>query len=151
MEPFELSQIAVNETLADQQEVFNRIASIAVKQGIASSKELVIEGLMQREKEGTTGFMDGFAIPHTKQTAIRKASVIVLKLSNGIEWESMDGEPVRFVISLLIPEEEASSTHLTLLSNISRMLMHSDVRQSLLRAEKPEEVLATLERAQGEL
>ncbi|MCU9614407.1 fructose PTS transporter subunit IIA [Caldibacillus lycopersici] len=136
--------ISVNENIQTQLEAFERIAELAVSNGIADSKQAVVDGLLQREKESTTGFMEGFAIPHTKTTAVTEASVIILKTNDGIEWNSLDGSPVRFIISLLIPESEAGTTHLTLLSALSRMLIHSDVREQLMQANNATEILTVL-------
>src|SRR5699024_12822210 len=79
-----------------------------------------------------TGFTDGFAILHTKDKSIKQAGIVVLVNETGIEWESMDGKPARFFISLLIPEKEAGATHLNLLAAVSKMLVHDDVRERLL-------------------
>ncbi|PGN53180.1 PTS fructose transporter subunit IIA [Priestia megaterium] len=142
-----IQNIKINENLSNQQEVFERIAEVAVENNFSSSKQLVIDGLSAREKQGTTGFMEGFAIPHTKAAAIKEAGIVIITLSEGIDWDSLDGQPARFIISLLIPESEGGTTHLSLLSSISRMLMHSEVRDSLLNASNQEEVLKELNQA----
>ncbi|WP_409294291.1 PTS sugar transporter subunit IIA [Peribacillus sp. SCS-26] len=128
---FTLDTIRVDEKINDQQEAFKRIAGIAFENGITESPEDVAAGLKEREKEGTTGFLEGFAIPHTKSAAVKEPAVIVIRTTEGIEWQSLDGEPVSFIISLLIPEEEKGTTHLTLLSHISRLLIHAEVRRDL--------------------
>ncbi|MCM3729362.1 fructose PTS transporter subunit IIA [Neobacillus cucumis] len=147
MDIFNLNCIHIKENLHSQKEAFERIAELAVLHGLAISQKPVVEGLFKREQEGTTGFLDGFAIPHTKSAAIQKPGVIILKSASGIEWESMDGTDVKFIISLLIPENEAGTTHLTLLSHISRILIHNDVRQNLLDATTPEEVITEFTKA----
>ncbi len=143
-EVFALENISINEKIKTQMEAFERIAELAVSNGIANSPQPVIDGLHEREKESTTGFMEGFAIPHTKSADVKKAGVIVLKTDNGIEWNSLDGSPVRFIISLLIPEDEAGTTHLSLLSSLSRMLIHGEVREQLMNAGSSREIFETL-------
>jgi PTS system fructose-specific IIA component len=142
-----VNTIRINENVCTQREVFEKIADIAVTNHLSTSNEAVIKGLAEREQEGTTGFFDGFAIPHTKSAAIEKPGVIVITTSKGVEWHSMDGKPAHCFISLLIPESEAGTTHLTLLSSISRALMHKDVRENLLNAQNPEEILKELNQA----
>ncbi|GAA0486656.1 fructose PTS transporter subunit IIA [Salinibacillus aidingensis] len=132
--------IQYNTDLNSQAEVFEQIASLAIKQGIATDKEAVVKGLIQREEESTTGFYNGFAIPHTKDYSIKKAGIVILVNDNGIEWDSMDGEPAKFFISLLIPDEEGGSTHLKVLSAISKMLIHDDVRSELSEAKSSDEI-----------
>ncbi|WP_164667733.1 PTS sugar transporter subunit IIA [Virgibacillus doumboii] len=120
--------------LSSKEEIFEKIASLAIEQGIANDKEAIIKGLFKREEESTTGFFDGFAIPHTKQSSITEAGIVILVNDKGIEWDSMDGQPAHFFISLLIPDQEAGSTHLKMLSTISKMLMDEDVRMELSNA-----------------
>jgi fructose PTS system EIIA component len=130
--------------LSTKEEVFETIASLAVEQGIATDKNAVVKGLVRREEESTTGFFDGFAIPHTKVNEIKQAGIIILVNQTGIEWNSMDGNPAKFFISLLIPEAEGGSTHLQALAAISRMLMHEEVRQALLEAKGTDEIYEKL-------
>lgn len=147
MDLLNLHHIHLNESIHSKKSAFERIAELAVHLKLADSTQPVVEGLQKREQEGTTGFLDGFAIPHTKSSAVQKPGVIILTSTEGIEWEALDGAPVNFLIALLIPESEAGTTHLTLLSHISRMLIHADVRQSLLQAQAPEEILKTFQQA----
>lgn len=144
MEAISFENIRVNENIHSQLEAFNRIAELAISNGIANSKPAIVDGLLGREAESTTGFMDGFAIPHTKSSEIKKPSVIILKSTNGIEWNSLDGSPVRFIISLLVPEEDAGITHLTLLSSLSRILIRSEVRDQLINASSASEIVEIL-------
>ncbi|TWK32228.1 hypothetical protein CHCC20369_2777 [Bacillus licheniformis] len=99
--------------------------------------------MAQREAESTTGFIDGFAIPHAKLKDITEATVIIIQNKAGIEWNALDQTPVTFIIALLIPDAEAGSTHLNLLSSVSRMLVHEDARQQLLEASSPDDILST--------
>ncbi|MEC1588808.1 PTS sugar transporter subunit IIA [Bacillus sonorensis] len=136
--------ICLHEELSSQAEVFDRLAEIAYDSGIAASKEAVVNGLAKREAESTTGFIDGFAIPHTKLEDIKEAAVLIMKNKTGIEWNALDQTPVTFIIALFIPDAEANSTHLQLLSSLSRMLVHDDVRRQLLEAESPEAIQYTI-------
>src|SRR5690625_2181258 len=132
--------IKYNSHLTNKEEVFNEIASLAVEQGIAANKKRIVKGLFKREKESTTGFTDGFAIPHTKDKGIKKAGIVIVVNETGIEWESMDGKPAKFFISLLIPEKEAGKIHLNLLAAVSKMLVHEDVRTELLELDSVDEI-----------
>lgn len=127
-----------------QQEVFMLIAQEAVKQGYGDNQESILIGLETREKEGTTGMMDGFAIPHAKSNSILKASLIILKLTKGIEWDSMDGKPTEFIISLLIPDEEKGTTHLKILSKVARLLMKEDAKKDLKEVKSAEKIETVL-------
>lgn len=134
------SLIKVQTTCQTQKEVFQEIATLAVREGLATDEEAVVLGLENREKESTTGFTDGFAIPHTKSEAIQKPGIVIIVNEQGIEWNSMDDKPAKFFISLLIPEQEAGTTHLNLLAAISRMLVHDEVREALLKTKSAEDI-----------
>jgi PTS system fructose-specific IIC component len=125
------NQVSVHQDLKTQDEVFDFLAQQAVTTGIARNAAAVLKDLKKRELEGTTGMTDGFAIPHAKSEAITTPSILVVKLKEGIDWQSLDGQPINLVISLLIPADQAGQTHLQLLSKLATLLMKADFRQNL--------------------
>lgn len=126
--------IFIHPELHSQAEVFQFIAQKAVELNVANNADSVLTSLQEREAQGTTGMMDGFSIPHAKSTNITSPKIVIIKLADGLDWNSMDGEPTTFVISMLIPDGEAGTTHLKLLAQIARMLMKSDVKEALQNA-----------------
>ncbi len=137
-----LIQVGVSASSKDM--VFDQLSYLVVQQGYATDVDAVKSALIAREVEGTTGMMDGFAIPHAKSSAITKPGVSVLKLKQGIEWEAMDGKPIFFVIALFIPETEAGSTHLQFLSKIARLLMKEEFKTALANADSTDEIVKLL-------
>ena len=127
-----------------QKDIFKLISNEAVNKGYANDSNLLMEALINRENEGITGMMDGFAIPHAKSNTIKIPALIIFKLTNGVEWNSMDGKKINFVISLLIPEEEKGTTHLQLLSKVARLLMKEEVKNLLKEAKSELEIEAIL-------
>lgn len=73
---------------------------------------------------------DGFAIPHAQSAAIKQSSMLILKLKNPIEWDSLDGQKIDTVISFLVPEKD-SKKHLQYLSNTAKLLTHQDFIEKL--------------------
>lgn len=136
--------IQVEVPVLSKDEVFDYLSQLVVKQGYATDPTSVKEALFEREKEGTTGMMDGFAIPHAKSSNITKPGVAVLKLAHGVDWQSMDGQAIRYVIALFIPEAEAGTTHLQLLSKIARLLMKTEFKKSFAKATSEEEIIGVL-------
>ncbi|SDQ26219.1 fructose PTS transporter subunit IIA [Carnobacterium viridans] len=132
--------ILVGISANSKEDVFNLISREAVDRGYAEDSNLLLEALNNREDEGTTGMMDGFAIPHAKSNTIKAPALIIFKLTEGVEWNSMDGKKIDFVISLLIPEEEKGSTHLQLLSKVARLLMKEEVKNLLKEAKSDSEI-----------
>ena len=132
--------IFFNRELNSQDEVFHFLSKKAIELSIATNEEAVYKGFIEREQQGTTGMMDGFAIPHTKSIEILTPSIIIIRLEKGLDWNSMDGKPTSFIISLLIPNNEAGTTHLKILASIARMLMKADIKESLLSANSEREI-----------
>lgn len=129
-----------NEDLGTKEEVFDFISNIAFESGVVSSKESYYGGLIEREKEGTTGVGENVAIPHAKLDEINKAAVFVIHLKQQIEWESLDDEPVKVVIALAIPKAEGGTTHIKILTQIATNLMEDDFRIALLTAKNSDEI-----------
>ena len=136
--------IFLEQTFQTQEEVFRFLSAEAVALGIASNQEEVYEKLIERENEGTTGMMDGFAIPHAKAATIHAPAIIIVKLVAGIEWQSLDGSQTDFVIALFIPDSEAGTTHLKLLSTVARLLMRQEITSGLKVANSAKEIMQLL-------
>ncbi|CCW40235.1 TPA: PTS sugar transporter subunit IIA [Streptococcus agalactiae] len=132
--------IRVDVDMPLKKDVFAYLAGLVVENGYADDTDQVYKSLLSREEEGTTGMMDGFAIPHAKSQAVIKPGIAVLKLKNGVEWESMDGKLIDSVIALFIPETEVGSTHLTYLSKIARILMKNDFKNYFKEAHEIKEI-----------
>lgn len=146
-----IDNIKLNQDISSQQEAFAAIAKLAQDNGYSTSFSEAIDGLNKREAEGTTGMMDGIAIPHCQSERITKPGVFILRTNEGIEWQSMDGKPVKLIVSLLIPKDEAGTTHLKVLSTIARMLMKEDIKNNLLEADSNEAIYNILaEHLKGE-
>jgi fructose-specific phosphotransferase system IIA component len=129
---------------SDQLGVIDELASLLVKQGRLDSKSSFIEGVLKREAHFTTGFGNGIAIPHCKSDTVKQASIVIGKLNNGVDWKAMDNNDVHFVIMLAIPESEAGTTHLQILSKLSGKLIDEDFRNRLMSTTEKEDVLHLL-------
>ena len=117
------------------------IAERAVSAGIADDSAALYAAFLKREAEGTTGMVDGFAIPHAKTDAVKAATVMVLKAPEGIaSWETLDGAPVTCAIALLVPESEAGSAHLQILSKVATALTDEAFRAACKAEDDPAKV-----------
>lgn len=137
--------IFFNNDFSNQDDVFRFISDKSKEFSISENSEKVLDDLKNRENQGTTGMMDGFAIPHASNSSIKEPSVFIIKNNNGIEWNSMDDNPIDFIICLLIPSGEKSTTHLEVLKNISMSLMHKEVRDKLHNASSQDEIIDILD------
>ena len=116
----------------------------AVELGIADDAASVLDAYHKREEEGSTGMVDGYAIPHAKSEVITKPGVLVLKMAQGLEWPSFDGEPLSIALALLVPGGEAGTTHVRLLSKTAVMLMDEEFRAFLRGSNNPVAIAAEI-------
>ena len=134
--------IFLGQDFAGRDDALSFISNEAVKNGIADDADALMQAFLARESEGTTGMMDGFAIPHAKCAAVKAPAVIVVKDDSGVAgWDTMDQAPVNVAIALLIPEAQAGTTHLKLLSKVAEALMDEDFRTTVKGATEASQVL----------
>lgn len=145
----DLDLIRIDVEKQNKNEVLELLASLAFENDIVESEKVYLEGLLGRESECTTGFGKGFAIPHCKSITVKKPTVIVCKLKNGVEWEAMDDKPVNFVLGLAIPESEAGTTHLKILSQLARLLMDDEFTDKLNNTNTVQEIYSLLDNKIG--
>lgn len=140
-----VENVFVAEDFASRDEALSFVSNQAVKAGIASDADAVMNAFLAREAEGTTGMMEGFAIPHAKSDAITEAAVIVVKDESGVTgWDTMDGVPVNVAIALLIPGAQAGTTHLKILSKVAEALMDEDFRGTVKGSTDAAEIAKTI-------
>lgn len=140
-----VENVFVAEDFASRDEALSFVSNQAVKAGIANDADAVMNAFLAREAEGTTGMMEGFAIPHAKSDAITEAAVIVVKDESGVTgWDTMDGAPVNVGIALLIPGAQAGTTHLKILSKVAEALMDEDFRATVKGSTDAAEIAKTI-------
>lgn len=124
-------QVFVGESFVSRDELLTFVSKKAVEQGIAQDADELMSAFIAREDMGTTGMTDNFAIPHAKSTTVTNAAVMAIKTSDIAGWETLDQKPVEVAIALLIPDTEAGTTHLKLLSKVAEALMDDEFRSAV--------------------
>lgn len=109
--------------------------------GIERSK--VFDSLFARERLGSTGLGEGVAIPHGRIKGLKEALAAFVRLAEPIAFDAPDGQPVRLLVFLLVPEN-ATEEHLELLSELAELLSDRAVRDQLLSSQDPSQVLKIL-------
>ena len=87
------SHVFLGNTASSVDEVLQFLSEKAVELGVTDDAEATLEAFKNREAEGTTGMMGGFAIPHCKSDIVKQATVMVVKFSGEVAWSSMDNAP----------------------------------------------------------
>lgn len=135
------AQVLLDLDCTTKDEVLSLLSDKALELGITDDRDAVKAAFDAREEEGSTGMMDGFAVPHAKTDAIKDAAVIVTRFVAPIaDWESIDGTEITVGIALLVPDAEAGSTHIALLAQIARALMDEGFREIIRTATEPSQV-----------
>lgn len=140
-----VENVFVAENFASRDEALSFVSNQAVKAGVADDADAVMNAFLAREAEGSTGMMEGFAIPHAKSDVITDAAVIVVKDDSGVTgWDTMDGAPVNVAIALLIPGAQAGTTHLKILSKVAEALMDEGFRATVKGSTDAAEIAKTI-------
>lgn len=123
----------------NKDEVLRGLGRMMYDAGKVNDLSKYIEGLYEREAEFSTGVGNGVAIPHCKADCVRAAAFTLVKLKNPVEWDSLDGCPVDYVIMLAAPNT-SDNVHLKMLSQLASNLMDDDFREALKRASSVKEI-----------
>lgn len=141
--------IELNGAPATKEETIREMVGLMAKGGNISDTDKYMEGVFAREEEGTTGIGEGIAIPHAKNDAVRAPGLAAMVIPNGVDYDSMDGEPVNLVFLIAAPNTE-DNVHLEVLSRLSMLLMDGSFKENLLKADTAEEFLDCVDRAEKE-
>ena len=114
-------------------EVLQEFSALLFDNGKIDDKEGLTRVLAAREALGSTGIGDSVAIPHGKLKGIKGLMMAFGRSLNGVEYDSLDGEPARLFFLVIAPED-APGEHLKALARISRLMKKKEFRESLLRA-----------------
>lgn len=127
---FSRERVNFNLQAKTKDEVLDELIEILYKDGKITSKEELKAAVIKREEEFSTGIGMGIAIPHGKCSAVKEPTITFGLSKSGIDYESMDDKPAHLFFLIAVPEA-SSDIHLKALSEISRKLMHTDVRERL--------------------
>ena len=139
--------IELNGAPDTKEETIRQMVGLMVKAGNISDPEKYMKGVFAREEEGTTGIGEGIAIPHAKNDAVRAPGLAAMVIRNGVDYDSMDGEPVNLAFLIAAPDTE-ENVHLEVLSRLSMLLMDESFKENLLKAKTVEEFLACVDQAE---
>jgi PTS system nitrogen regulatory IIA component len=127
----------------DKKEVLEELVDALVRREPSIDKKALVKVLLERERLGSTGIGDGVAIPHGKFPGITHPIISFGRSRKGLDFESMDGEPV-FLFFLLVAPENSASIHLKALAKIAKILKNSAFRKVLMEAPSKKELYRTI-------
>ena len=120
-----------------------------VGNGVVTDFDVFKAGIMAREAQTSTGLGDGIAMPHSKNAAVKEATVLFAKSNKGVDYESLDGQPTDLFFMIAAPEG-ANDTHLAALAELSKYLMQDGFADRLRKVASPDEVIAAFNTGEEE-
>ena len=120
-----------------------------VENGVVTDFDVFKAGIMGREAQTSTGLGDGIAMPHSKNAAVKEATVLFAKSNKGVDYESLDGQPTDLFFMIAAPEG-ANDTHLAALAELSKYLMQDGFADRLRKVTSPDEVIAAFNTGEEE-
>lgn len=136
--------VSANLNASDKEGVIRELVDLLVKAEDIRNKEELIKALMTRESLGSTGIGQGIGIPHAKSHSVKNLVAAFGLSPKGVNFDSLDGEPV-YIFFLLIAPEESAGPHLKALARISRMLKDKYFRELLRKAKDAKEILRVIQ------
>ena len=127
----------------DKKKALEELAETIVNSRPSVDKNALVKVLMDRERLGSTGIGDGVAIPHGKLHGISEPVISFGRSIKGLDFESLDGQPV-FLFFLLIAPENSASVHLKALARIAKLLKNSSFRKTLMEIPTRQELYKTI-------
>ena len=128
----------------DKAGVINEMVQSLVDNGVVTDFDTFKAGIMNREAQTSTGLGDGIAMPHSKNEAVKEATVLFAKSNKGVDYASLDGQPTDLFFMIAAPEG-ANDTHLAALAELSKYLMKPGFADKLRQASTPEQVIAAFD------
>ncbi len=127
----------------DKFQAIEELARVFEESALCSDIDLLINALKEREEIMSTGIGFGIAIPHAKINSVNEMAFAIGISKRGIDFDSMDGQPVNLII-LVIAGEKQHKDYLRLLSNIMAILKKDPVKERIIQSQFPEEIIGIL-------
>jgi fructose-specific phosphotransferase system IIA component len=118
----------------DKTQAITELVDIIAEQGLTQARDLLLEAVLEREAQRTTGIGRGFAIPHAKCDAVKRLVVAFGRAAEPIDFAAVDGQPVSLIALLASPTHD-TSTHIQALAKLGRLVTNATVLEGLLSAE----------------
>jgi len=130
--PKELIKVPLD--AVDKTQAITHLVDLLAEEGFTDKRDLLLEAVLEREAQRTTGIGRGFAIPHAKCDAVKKLVIAFGRPTKPIDFAAIDGQPVGLIALLVSPTTE-TSTHIKALATLSRLVTNDKILTGLLNAE----------------
>lgn len=136
--------VLLNLKADSREDALKQLAKVAAANGKVNNEEVYIQAVLKREEEYSTAVGFGVAIPHGKTNAVNEPFFMFASV-DPLEWKALDGAPVDLIFLIGVPESDASTLHLKILSSLARQLMKEPFRVGLREAKTEKDIIKLLE------
>lgn len=140
---FSSERVNFNLISTNKNEIIEELTHMIFLDGKITNEEEFKKEVFKREQEFSTGIGMSIAVPHAKSKYVKESCIAFGKSINGIEFDSIDNLPVHYIFLIAVPVE-SSEIHLKALSQITRKLMHEEIRDRLIKVNNYDEFIEVL-------
>ena len=133
----------------DKNSVITELVDLLDAHGLLQDRDVVLEAVLARERTRSTGIGSGIAIPHGKCNAVKELVMAIGITAEPIEFESVDGKPVKIVILLASPSDQ-TGPHIQALARISRLMLDGQFKEALEKAGSAEDAYELMSSKENE-
>ena len=141
--------VSIGAKASSKEDVIKQAVQLVAKSGAIDDVSVYEKGVFKREEDSTTGIGEGIAIPHCKNAVVNKPALAAMVIPEGVDYASLDGEPVHLLFLIAAPNSE-DNVHLDVLARLSEMLMNDEFKNKLLAAKNAKAFLKVIDEAEGE-
>lgn len=145
LENLKKNNILIKPDAKNRWDIIAEMVELAAKNREIAQEDIepITSSLVEREKSMSTGIGNGVAIPHCSTSKVKDIISVMAITPRGINFESIDNEPVKIIILLLVPKDKLTQ-HIKTLANIAKMMNDPELREKILSMKTPDSILKTL-------
>ncbi len=149
-ELLKIDTVLIDLNSSSKMSVIDELIQVLEHAGKLNDQQQFKEAILTREGQSTTGIGEGIAIPHAKNAAVKTPAIAFGRSKDGIDYESLDGQPAHLFF-MIAASEGANNAHLETLSRLSSLLMDEEFRGSLLSAKDANEIIQLIDQKEKSL
>lgn len=133
--------VKVNLNAKNKHDAINALSELLYIDGVITNKNAFINDVYEREKEGETGIGGGVAIPHGKSDYVVQSSIAIGLLNHPIEWETLDGEPVKLIILFAVNKKNSGDEFIKMMSEVAKKISKQSFCDQLMQTSNEQELI----------
>lgn len=149
MDLLDRKSIQISGSPKSKDEAIRQMGDLMERSGKLNDKNEYVRGLFKREEESTTAVGEGIAIPHYKGSAVNTPGLAAMVVKNGVDFDSIDGEPVKLIFAIAAPDVK-ENVHLDVLSKLSVLMMNEDFSKELIGSKSVDEFISVIDKYEDE-